>query len=127
MPAIFDPEESHLSEESKHMKSSVSVPRRSLTKRDYEQDLFELYEEQGKIKSFNDIDSTLILPGYTFQKDDDLVVFDCLETNMLNVPEVTDCMRVNRELHVKLFYKSSPFLYHSGLVTKGTIVLQKRV
>ena len=54
------------------MKSSVSVPRRSLTKRDYQQDLLELYEEQGKIKSFNDIDYMLILPGYTYQKDDDL-------------------------------------------------------
>ena len=27
---------------------------------------------------------------------------------MLNVSEVTDCVRVNRDLHVKLFYKGSP-------------------
>ena len=127
MPTIFDPEESHLSEESKHMKSSVSVPRKSPTKRVYQQDQFKLFEEQDKIKSFNDIDSTLILLGYTIQKYDDHVVFYCLETNVLNVPEVTDCVRVDRDLHVKLFYKGSPFLYHSGLVTKGTVVLRKRV
>ena len=27
---------------------------------------------------------------------------------MLNVPEVTDCVQVHRDLHVKLFYKGSP-------------------
>ena len=27
---------------------------------------------------------------------------------MLSVPEVTDCVRVDRDLHVKLFYKGSP-------------------
>ena len=47
-------------------------------------------------------------PGYTFQKYDDHVVFYCLETNVWNVPEVTACMRVDRDLHVKLFYKGSP-------------------
>ena len=27
---------------------------------------------------------------------------------LLNVPEVTDCVRVDRDLHVKLFYMGSP-------------------
>ena len=27
---------------------------------------------------------------------------------MLNVPEVTDCVRLDRDLHIKLFYKGSP-------------------
>ena len=67
-----------------------------------------LFEQQDKIKSFEDIDSTLTPPGYTFQKYDDHVVFYHFETNVLNVPEVTDCARVDRDLHVKLFYKGSP-------------------
>ena len=108
MPTIFDPEESHLSAESKYLKSPISVPRKSPTKRVYQQDQFKLFEEQDKIKSFDDIDSTLTPPGYTFQKYDDHVVFYHLETNVLNVPEVTDCVRVDRDLHVKLFYKGSP-------------------
>ena len=38
---------------------------------------------------------------------------------MSNVTEVTDCMRVDRELHVKLFYKGSPlplpqWFHHGG-------------
>ena len=67
-----------------------------------------LFEQQDKIKSFEDIDSTLTPPGYTFQKYDDHVVFYHFEINVLNVPKVTDCVRVNQDLHVKLFYKSSP-------------------
>ena len=47
---IFDPEESHLSVESKHLKSPVSVPRKSPTKRVYQQDQFKLSEEHDKIK-----------------------------------------------------------------------------
>ena len=108
VPTIFDPEDSHLSAESKYLKFFVSVPRKSPTKRVYQQDQFKLFEEQDKIKSFDDIDSTLTPPGYTFQKYDDHVVFYHLETNVLNVPEVTDCVRVDRDLHVKLFYKGSP-------------------
>ena len=105
---IFEPEESHLSTESKYLKSRVSVPRKSPTKRVYQQDQFKLSEEQDKIKSFDDIDSMLTLLGYTFHKCDDYLVFYHIETNVLNVPEVTDCARVDRDLHVKLFYKGSP-------------------
>ena len=37
-----------------------------------------------------------------------MLFFYHLETNVLNVPEVTECVRVDRDLHVKLFYKGSP-------------------
>ena len=107
MPTIFDLEESNLSAESKHSKLPVSVPRKSLTKRVYQQDQLKLFEEQDKIKSFGAINSTLTPPEYTFQKYNNLVVFYCLET-VLNVTEVPDCVRVNRDHNVKLFYKGSP-------------------
>ena len=58
MPTIFDLEESNLSVESKHLKLPVSVSRKSPTKRVYQQDHFKLFEEQDKIKSFDDINST---------------------------------------------------------------------
>ena len=79
MPTIFDPEESNLSAESKYFKPPVFVPRKSPTKRVYQQDQFNLFEEQDKIKSFDDIDSTLTPPGHTFQKYDDHVFFYHLE------------------------------------------------
>ena len=111
VPTIFDPgESSNLSAEANHLKSSVSVPRKSPTKRVYQEDQLHVFEEQDKIKSFDDIDSKLAALGYTFQRYDDHVVFYRLQTNDLNVPEVTDCVRVDRDLHVKLFYKSSPLL-----------------
>ena len=66
MPTIFDLEENNLSVESKHLNLAVSVPRKSPTKRVYQQDQFKLFEEQDKIKSFDDINSTLTPPGYTF-------------------------------------------------------------
>ena len=58
MPTIFDLEESNLSVESKHLKLPVSVPRKSPMKRVYQQDQIKLFEEQDKIKSFDDINST---------------------------------------------------------------------
>ena len=61
----------------------------------YQQDQFKLFEKQEKVKSFDDIDSTLIPPGYTFQKYDSHVVFYRLSTNVLNAPEVTDCEQVD--------------------------------
>ena len=35
---------------------------------------------------------------------------------LLNVPEVTDCVRVDQDVHVKLFYKGSPLRqwFHHG-------------
>ena len=91
---IFDPDEDFFSAESKHLKSPVSVSRKSPTKRVYQQDKLKLFEEQDKIKSFDDIDSTLTSPGYTFQEYDDRVIFYRLDNNVLNFPEVTDCVYV---------------------------------
>ena len=75
MPTIFDVEQSNLSVESKHLKLPISVPRKSPTKRVYQQYQFKLFDEQDKIKSIDDIKSTLTPPGYTFQIFNDLVVF----------------------------------------------------
>ena len=80
MPTIFDIQQSNLSVESKHLKLPVSVPRKSPTKTVDQQYQFKLFDEQDKIKNFDDINSTLTPTGYTFQKYDDLVVFYCLET-----------------------------------------------
>ena len=108
MPTNFDPWENHLSAEPKHLKWPASVPWKSPTKRVYQQDQSELFEEQGKIKSLDNIYSKLTHPGYTFQKNEDYVTLYHLETNVLNVSEVTDCVQVKGNLHLNLFYKDSP-------------------
>ena len=127
MPSIFYPKESHFLAESKNLKSLVSVPRKSLAKRVYQQDQFKLFQKQDKIKSFDVIDSTLKAPGYTFQKYDNHVVLYRFGANVLYVPEVTGYVRVNWDLHVKLFYKGSLLPLHSGFVTEGTVVLREKV
>ena len=86
---IFDQKESRLSAVPKDLMSLVSVLRKSWTKRVYQQDNFKLFEEQDKIKSFGDSDSTLTPLGYKIQKHDDHVVVYCLKANVLNIPEVT--------------------------------------
>ena len=57
----------------------------------------------------------LILRLHLRGKYDDHAVFYHCETNVLNVPEVTDCVRADRDLHVKLFTRVHPYLCHSGL------------
>ena len=66
IPTIFDLEESNLSAESKHLKSPVSISRKSPRKRVYQQDQLKLFEKQDKTKSFGNIDSTLTTPQYAF-------------------------------------------------------------
>ena len=95
VPTIFDPEGSHLSAESKHLKSPVSVPRKSSIKRVHQQDQGSYLKNRKKSKRFEDIDSTLTPSGYTFHKYDNHVVFYRLETSVLSVPEVTDCVPVD--------------------------------
>ena len=51
----------------------------------YQQDQFKLFEEQYKIKSFDDVDYTLTPPGYTFQKYDNYFVFYYLKNNVLKL------------------------------------------
>ena len=51
VPTIFDSEKSHLLVESKSWKPHVSIPRKSPTKKVYQQDQFKLFEEQNKIKN----------------------------------------------------------------------------
>ena len=80
VPTLFDLEEIYLPAESKHLKSPAFVRRKLPTKRVYQQDQFKLFEELGKINSFDDTDSVLTPSGYTFQKYDDHVVFYRLET-----------------------------------------------
>ena len=68
MPTILDLEGRSLSAESKHLNLPAFIPRKSPTKRVYQQDQLKLFEEQDKIKSFDAINSTLTPPEYTFQK-----------------------------------------------------------
>ena len=126
MPTIFDSEESHFSAGSKFLKSLIPIPKKSPTKRVYQQDPFKLFEEQDKIKvCFDDIDSTLTPPGYTFQKYDDHIVFYHLETNVLNVP-VCVCELIVTSM-LSCFTRVHLYLYQNGFVMEGTVALREKL
>ena len=57
------------------------------------------------IKKLSDIYENLVPPGYLFQQKDDHVKFLKLVDNEILLPEVTKCVRIDKELHVKLFFK----------------------
>ena len=62
------------------------------------------------IKKLSDINENLAPPGYSLQQRDDHVKFFKLVNNEMLLPEVTECIRIDKELHVKLFFKGSPVL-----------------
>ena len=45
---------------------------------------------------------------YTFRKSDDHVLFYKLEENKMSILEVTDCIKIESELHVQPFFKGAP-------------------
>ena len=61
------------------------------------------------IKKLSDINENLAPPGYSFQQRDDHVKFFRLVDNEMLVPEVSEGIRIDKELHVKLFFKGSRF------------------
>ena len=127
VPTIFDPgESSNLSAEANHLKSPLSVPRKSPMKRVYQEDQLHVFEEQDKIKRFDDIDSKLAPLGYTFQRYDDHVVFYRLQTNDLNVPEVTDYESIETSM-LSCSTRVHLHRYHSGSITEGTVVSREKV
>ena len=59
------------------------------------------------IKKLSDIHENLAPPGYSFQQRDDHVIFFKLVDNEMLLPEVAECINIDKELHAKLFFKGS--------------------
>ena len=91
---------------------STSHQTRKLPKeRIFQQDEYERYKADFTIESFDEINESLLEflgPDYECTRYDDHVIFYKFIKNELSVPEVTDCIRIDSEMHVKLFYKGSP-------------------
>ena len=102
MPTILDPD-SNDSPEVARMKAPVSVPRKSPRKRLFQEDQYQKFLENDVISSYADIDEKLTPTGYTLTRFDQHLVFYKLELNELSAPEVNECIRIDDEIHVKLF------------------------
>ena len=60
------------------------------------------------ISSFVDLTESHAPLGYQSNKYNDHIVYYRMQVSELGAPEVMECIRVDRDLHVKLFYKGSP-------------------
>ena len=107
VPTIFSPGSAD-SPLVSHMKVPVSIPRKSPRKRLYQEDQYERFLDQDVIKSFDDINEKMIPSGFVLTRYAEHLVIYEMKTSELSVPEVHSCLRVDSDLHVKLFYKGSP-------------------
>ena len=109
VPTIFDPTKVSTSSSTvSNLTSPISIPRRSPRKRTYQEDEYEKFLKTDLIKDFSEINETFSPPGYLFEQHDDHIIFYKLTENNDSIPEITDFIRVDKNLHVKLFYKGSP-------------------
>ena len=71
----------------------------------HQEDPYQSFLADDVIKNFCDINEDLCPSGYSFQQYDDRVAFFKLTNSHMLIREVTGCIQVDSELHVKLFYK----------------------
>ena len=86
----------------------VSLPRKSPKKRVFQEDQYDEFKRNNNIIGLESISESDCSQDYLYTKYEDHVVFHKIVLNELHVPEVTDCIRVDDKLHVKLFLRGSP-------------------
>lgn len=90
---------------------SISVPRKPPVQRNAQEDQSKHFMDIDRILDFSQINESLLLAlgsDFHFRKYEDNAVFFALQSDYLSVPRVTHCIRVDSDLHVKLFYEGSP-------------------
>ena len=109
MPTIFSPNiQTSQCSSSSHIISPVTVPRRSPRKRIYQDDQYQSFMSYGLINKLSYTEESLSLHGFLFKKNNDYVAFHKPELSVKCAPEVTECIKIYKELHVKLFFKGCP-------------------
>ena len=108
VPSIYNPSYVTQSSSSSNLISPLSIPKKSPRKRIFQEEHFETFLTNKSIKELSDINENLAPPGYSFQQRDDHVKFFKLVDNEMLLPEVTECIRTDKELDVKLLFKGSP-------------------
>ena len=69
------------------------------------------FNGHDKISDFSSIGKSLCSSGYKLQNDRSREVFYKLENyKTFDIPTVTEAIVIDNDLHVKLFYSSSPIL-----------------
>ena len=102
VPTIFNPKiQTSQCSSSSHIISPVTVPRRSPRKRIYQDDQYQSFINYDLINKLSGIEESLSLAGFLFT----LYKIEFSEKRAL---EVTECIIIDDELQVKLFFKGCP-------------------
>ncbi|XP_065684292.1 uncharacterized protein LOC136096677 [Hydra vulgaris] len=104
----------------------MSVPRKSPTKRIFQEDEYQKFLSNDVIEDLNSLTVADSPTGYSFSKFDDCVVFHKIIQNKLHIPQVAECIRIDKNLHVKLFYKNLPVSLPPWFRVTHQCVLKRR-
>ena len=126
VPTIFDPS-THAPSTTSALKVPIRILQTSPKKHNVFADEYVEFVNEDKIMKFEGIDETLASPGYTIAKYEDHIKIYKIEHNVLSTPQVTECIRIDDKLHVKLYYKGSPVLYRNGSAMAMTVTCQEKV
>ena len=108
-PTIFNPNIQTLQcSSSSRIISPVTVPRRTPRKRIYQDDQYQSFMNYDLIKKLSDIKESLSLACFLFKENKDYVTFYKIEFSEKRAAEVTECIKIDKELHLKLFFKGCP-------------------
>ena len=84
----------------------LSTPRKAPKIRNIEPDQMQEFMAKDKLESFADIDVTKHCPpGYSSKINDDSIVFYTISYDELGLPSVNRCIRIDKNLHIKLQVK----------------------
>lgn len=84
------------------------TPRKSPVKRTFQEDQYESFLLQDEIKTLACLDEQTSPEDYLYKSFDNHIIYYKLVFGSSSVPEVTDVIRIDENLHVKLFYKGAP-------------------
>lgn len=89
----------------------ITKQRKPPVQRNIIEDERKQFLDSDRIRNFSDINDTLLEvleDDFLLKRYEDRAVFYALETDEFSVPKITVCIRIDSELHVKLFYAGSP-------------------
>ena len=109
MPTIFNPNiQTSQCSSSSHIISPVTVSKISPRKCIYQDDQYQGFMNYNLISKLSDIEGSPSITGFLFKKSDDYVTLYKIDFNEKRAPEVTECIKIDKKLQVKLIFKCFP-------------------
>ena len=71
-------------------------------------DEMKMFRKSDKIKDFTCINKSICPVDFSFSDYSDYKVFYKLDTNHHGIPEITESIKIDKQLHVKLYFKGLP-------------------